>query len=572
MRGIRLAAVLLLLQLVQLHGAGSVTLSTHNVSFQAVQNGLMTFTTARVTVNPPGSSWSIVAGPGPAGMLDAARHGDTLELTLPTWWVPSQKPGVYRQAITVQPGEGGSAAAQQVQVSVTIAASSPDPKVSYPAGPQGCSAAPGLLSVPICTVPGERPPGDFLPPKPGSTYTDPNFGGKVTILTGPETLHGYSSPSAISPRSRYVAVFDTSGSRIVDLKKGSVVYPDTGAPPEGVIWDGRDENIMYSLGAPGRVTQIVKYDLKAHLVSVLADFSSKFKSISAGGTGEGSKDNWLPFFAPSEEQVCAYSIEGGKVYCADLKAIPGGPYKVDFPTMARGVDHTSGKRYLVVVGSPAMLLFSVDEKAGVLRLEMRGPERISFFAPAGNGDGVCDPGEACVGGSHSDLFEDSAGDQYMMVVQEFQSPCEVGLVSYRLNAGAKMGIPVELGGGMRLIMGLYRCGGKDAWVDLHIGCARSSPYCVVSTTYGGFQGTRAPDDKTPFVRTPFISEVFVVRDNGAEVRRLAENRSVQFTNELANGYWSTPRACISPDGAYVVYDSNFGFPNQRRVVQVATGF
>jgi hypothetical protein len=69
-----------------------------------------------------------------------------------------------------------------------------------------------------------------------------------------------------------------------------------------------------------------------------------------------------------------------------------------------------------------------------------------------------------------------------------------------------------------------------------------------------------------------LSEVFVVRDNGVEVRRLAENRSIQFTNELDGAYWSSPRAAISGDGAYVIFDSNFGFPNQRRVVQLATGF
>jgi hypothetical protein len=94
----------------------------------------------------------------------------------------------------------------------------------------------------------------------------------------------------------------------------------------------------------------------------------------------------------------------------------------------------------------------------------------------------------------------------------------------------------------------------------------------VSTTYEGFNQTRDPGDTSPVKRSPFMSEVFVVRDNGAESRRLAEDRSIGFRNELANGYWSTPRACISGDGAYVVFDSNFGVPNQRRVVQVVTGF
>ncbi|HJT86649.1 MAG TPA: hypothetical protein VJ732_02310, partial [Bryobacteraceae bacterium] len=100
----------------------------------------------------------------------------------------------------------------------------------------------------------------------------------------------------------------------------------------------------------------------------------------------------------------------------------------------------------------------------------------------------------------------------------------------------------------------------------------ASPYCVVSTTYGGFKATRQPNDTSPARRGPYLSEIFVVRDNGAEVRRLAEHRSVPYSNEEANGYWSNPRACISPDGAYVVADSNFGFPNAQRVIRIDTGF
>lgn len=555
--------------------AGALSVSTHSVSFSAVTSGLIPLTTAKVTVGPPGSSWTFVAGSGPANMLSVEKAGDVLAVTVAIWWVPSQQPGKYKQSITVYATGENPATGQAIQVSVNVAAASPPPKFSYLAGPNGCSAVKGLLDRPLCIVPGEKPPGNFAPPAPGQSYVDANFGATVSVLTGPETFHGYSSPSAISPGNRYVLVLDIHDSHILDLKTGAVVVKDPGVPREGAIWDSHNDSVMYSLGGKGHDAAVMKYDIQAHATTVLADFSQapyNFTSITSGGTGEGSKDNWLPFSASPQQQVCAYSVDDNKAYCADLKTIPGGPYTVDFPTMARGVDHTSGKRYLVVVGSPTMLVFSVNKSAGRLDLETRGPESISYFSPAGNGDGICDLGEACVGGSHSDLFEDSAGDQYMLIGKEFQSPCEAALVSYRLDAGPRMGLPVELGGGMRRIMGLYRCGGQDAWVDLHIGCARLSPYCVVSTTYEGFNQTRDPGDTSPVKRSPFMSEVFVVRDNGAEIRRLAEDRSIGFRNELANGYWSTPRACISGDGAYVVFDSNFGVPNQRRVVQVVTGF
>jgi uncharacterized protein (TIGR03437 family) len=566
---------LLILDSVPLPAADPLTVSTHDITFQAVVNGLMPIVTTKVTVSPPGGAWNFVAGAGPANMLSVSKTGDVLAVTIPAWWVPLQKPGKYKQPITIYATGSDPATGQVIQVTVDIVAASPDPKFSYLNGPNGCSAVPGLLDRPLCIVPGEKPGGNFTPPAAGASYLDPNFGGRVSVLTGPETFHGYSSPSAISPGNKYVLVFDASGSHILDLKTGAVVIKDPGVPNEGAIWDGRSDSVMYSLGGSGRPSSIMKYDLQTRKTTVLADFSKapyNFKAITSGGTGEGSKDNWLPFSAPAEQQVCAYSVDDNKAYCADLKSVSGGPYTIDFPTMARGVDHATGKRFLVTVGSPSMLVFTVNKNSGRLDLETRGPERISFFTPPGNGNGICDPGEACVGGSHSDLFEDSAGDQYMLIGQELQSPCEASLVSFRLNAGTRMGLPVELGGGMRRIMGMFRCGGQDPWVDLHIGCARFSPHCVVSTTYGGFNQTRDPNNTSAIVRSPFLSEVFVVRDNGAEIRRLAQDRSVQFKNELSGGYWSTPRACISGDGAYVVFDSNFGSSNQRRVVQVATGF
>jgi hypothetical protein len=177
-----------------------------------------------------------------------------------------------------------------------------------------------------------------------------------------------------------------------------------------------------------------------------------------------------------------------------------------------------------------------------------------------------------VTGSHSDLFEDSRGNQLMMLAEEYQNPCEFDLVSYQLNKGARMAVPVEMGGGMRRIMTLFRCGGEDVWADYHIGCARATPYCVVSTTYGGFQSARQPDDNSPMRSAAHLAEIFVVRDNGAEVRRLARHRSVSFATEDSRGYWSTPRACIAPDGSYVVADSNFGTPQAQRVIRVDTGF
>ena len=170
-------------------------------------------------------------------------------------------------------------------------------------------------------------------------------------------------------------------------------------------------------------------------------------------------------------------------------------------------------------------------------------------------------------------MEDSAGNQLLVLALEEQTPCGLSLYTIQLNKGRRMGLPVELDGGLKRVFPLFRCGGEDTWADLHIGCAKAAPYCVVSTTSEPYGKARDPKDRTPLKRGAHVGEIMVMRDNGAEVRRLARHRSLAFSSDAAGGYWSTPRAAISPDGAYVVADSNFGVPADRqRVLVIETGF
>ncbi len=547
-----------------------------SLRFEAVTSGFILRETQSLAIQASGP-WNIRMGTGPGDMLSLSKAkgagNDVVAVGVQGWWLVRQKAGTYEQTLSVYPEGGDPSKGTTVHVTLRIAQAVPNPAVTYPDGPHGCTAVPELPDPATCVVPNERPPGRFQPPEVGTSYVDPNFGARVTVLTGPGALHGYSSPSAITARNRMVLVGKSGENQMVDLNTGSVLVRNVKAPLEGTILDAQDDAVAYAVGPAENHAAILRYDLATGKKTVLADFSKapyRFSSITVGGTGEGSKDNWLPLSAPEQQQLCAYSVAARKAYCADLKSVPGGPFKVDFPTMSKGVDKTSGKRYVVAVANPAMLTFSVNEAAGSLELETVGPEQVGYGK--GNANGICEAGERCIGGGHSDLFEDPRGNQLMMLGLEFTSPCEYDLVTLQLNQGVRMGLPVELGGGLRRVMTLFRCGGQDVWADLHIGCARSSPYCVVATTYGGFESARRPDDESPMRRTPHLSEIFVVRDNGAEIRRLAQHRSVQFTNEDSHGYWSTPRACLSADGAYVVADSNFGVPNAHRVIQIETGF
>jgi uncharacterized protein (TIGR03437 family) len=455
-------------------------------------------------------------------------------------------------------------------VNVSVAAAEPRPRYTYLKGPNGCTRSPGYEDDAVCVVPDEKPPGTFKPPKRGGAYIDPNFGALVRVISEPPTNHAYSTPNPLNANNKYALIGHAGFWAIVSPTNGKVLK-DTVPAVEAAMWDAKDPEVFYNI----RGSRVEKYDVKRDRTSVVVDYSSttpRLASITNGSTGDSSKDNWISFYAPGEKQVCALDLQNVKTYCASYDNVsdkfqlaPAG-----FMTLtAKGIDSETGKRYIILTAHPTMAVFSVNMAAGKLDLEFLAPENITG---SGNGDGVCDPNERCIKGDHADTFEDSKGIQYVTQSMETTTPCSTSIYSFRLNRGMRMLQPVEIGGGAKRLFTLQNCGGVDPWTDWHMGCAKQSPYCVVSTSYGPYRFTRKPDDSSPIKRTAHLSEVVVIKDNGAEIRRLVQHRSVAFSNEEANGYWSTARASISNDGSLVVFDSNFGEPNRQRVVIAETGF
>lgn len=563
--GVATGSVLALLVPMWSASAG-VAVSRNRVDFEVVEGGWRRAPeTIRIDTT---EAWTATVPSSPSMLSIDPKEGagaGSVTVQLVSWWVARQKPGTYTQAITVS----GNSGSTQVQVTLKVVPQLPPPAFSYPfaSGANACRMTAGLPDPAVCDVPGEKPPGDFSPPPQGGSYVDPNFGALVRIVSGPRSIHGYASPSAISAANKYILVLGEGEVRVMDLRKGTVQARPK-IPFEGTMWDATNPALLYYCSG----ARMIRYNVETGKSAAIADYSGpphRFTKITSGATGDTSKDNWASFFAPTERSVCAVHLESGKTYCASYANIRGGPYVPDYSTISKGVDSQSGKRYVLLMASPATLIFTVNEAGGNLELDYWGAERPTS---QGNLDGNCDPGEVCFGTQHADTFEDSDGIQYLATADELFNPCGFYLVTYRLNAKSHPGERVELGGGMRVVMQLYRCGGTDNWADLHIGCAKSSPYCVVSTTYGRFNYRRPAGDANPIKRTPHLSEVLVMRGNGIEIRRLAEHRSVPLDSEPDRSYWTTPRACLSPDGAYVAADSNFGEPNAQRVILIETGF
>lgn len=446
-------------------------------------------------------------------------------------------------------------------------ASAQMPLVSYPGGlPVDCNATTGFTVEALCTVPGEIPIGSYPVPSAGTVWQDPNFGGTLRLLSDTTSYHSYSTISPFSSSGKHVAVKLASGTAIVEYETGKVLY--TGRPGNitaaGIYWDASSDDIYYYVNG----ARVMRYTLSTGKNEVLVDYALThgFTQVTNGGTGDVTGDNWLAFTAPAQGQVCALDIANVKTYCASYAA-PHPDNRVgweflDYTMMSKGVDSSTGKRYVLLVAKPALGVFSVDFQTGTLQFEYRGPEM------RGNGNGICEPGETCLGTTHADTFADADGKQYLVRGADISSPCSRVIAAHDLSTGILLDRAASQGGGRYDLMRLNVCGDVSLWVSLHVGCAKNAAACVVSTDYPG-AARNAADLTTPLRRGPFSSEVFAIRGRGLEVRRLAQTRSVKFTSD---SYWSYPRAAMSADGAHVLFASNFGKPGQQRSVVTDTGF
>jgi len=356
---------------------------------------------------------------------------------------------------------------------------------------------------------------------------------------------------------------DTFRSTMLNVPNGTLAYDNVPFSSPIHVWDANDDDLYYRVVG----VQIVKHRLSTNTDAVVANYANRFTSITAGGSSDNSKDNWLSFWAPAQHNICAVDLNTGNTYCADyLASNPNnrvGWSFIDYSLISKGVDSASGKRYVFLMAAPALGAWSVNLSTGKLDFEYRGPENLDISR--GNRDGICDPGESCLNAPHADVMEDTDGKQYMVTTKGNENPCELDLVTYALSTGRFIMKDEAAGGGRRRVVNLANCGTN--WPDFHVGCAKSAPYCVLST----YSDTlRTPGDLyTPLANDPHRNQIMVMRGNGQEVRVLATTRSVLFTDD---SYYPQSRAALSNDGSWVIFDSDFGVHNGERVNIMATGF
>ena len=110
--------------------------------------------------------------------------------------------------------------------------------ISFISGPSFCATAPGYITYPFCTVPGEIPLGSFNVPGVGGSFVDPNFGGTIRIMTGSPYIHPYSLPSPVSAHNKYIHILqrDTFRSTMLDLTTGAIAYDGVPFAGSAHVW------------------------------------------------------------------------------------------------------------------------------------------------------------------------------------------------------------------------------------------------------------------------------------------------------------------------------------------------
>lgn len=423
-------------------------------------------------------------------------------------------------------------------------------------------------------------------------YVDPNLGHKLWVSADIGYVNTYSTPSPLSATGKYVALGYEGYTNIADTKTGEWVRQRAGASQDwGFWWHSTDDETYFTVNG-ATVRQI---SLKSRSRRTVLDMrASGAKTIWAGGTGDLSRDHWLAFstIGPPDirkdqalaerVQWCAAPLDGsGKVYCTQPKKDLGlAPVGLDFFLIAKGIDSSSGKRYVVV--EPWGLVLSVDEPGGKLKREYRAPEHpdsVIWQRGRSNGNGVCEGAESCLGGDwdHADTVEFPDGTQWLFASYSRERnvfPDGQGMGTAYIFFPLAVDDPQKLatlekdGGAARFAMRAAWWGGRSGAGATHYSCARNEPVCAVAPA------TRIPksvSDKCSPGKpcgdqpvAPFAGEVIAIKalpNSKLEVHRLAKHRSLVYEKYNINDYYSLVRGGLSGDGSLFSGATNFGlFP------------
>jgi hypothetical protein len=413
----------------------------------------------------------------------------------------------------------------------------------------------------VCIPPNLKPTGSFKATG-CQWFRDPHTGTPMKMITtATARVTSYTTQTAFSKDNTYVMSFASTlgGSGwIYNLDDCSLVR-QTAADIGKIVWSSLDDDVLYYHEGSSIKKQIVS----TGVTSTVATFDGtggkpNIATISWGGTGEPSKDDWMAFTdAATEEQLCTINLSSptswGCINAATVVETANPSISdwniADFPFMSKGVDSVSGKRYIWIQGGYGTL-FEFTDAAPTPVLTVLTEWNLWT---GGDNDGVFDSGERTFDSHHVAIGETADGKQFLMsyeLTTDLNSYVSIALFHYGTLAFEEQADS----GGLREMTFFH-----DYDLASVLGCARNSPWCVFSGnpaayTYGGTT-TTIDSSQRVMMLVYNAGEKFIFGGS------LLNNVFTDVTDCPFGGacwLYQLPYATLSQDGRYLAWGTNLG--------------
>ncbi len=378
------------------------------------------------------------------------------------------------------------------------------------------AGGPGLLDKNQVLIPASYTA--FPPPPVGGKYVDSVFGTTVTRLSdGWQTFkdgvhHEYATMSPFNLDNTMIFLQgDNTGFFIVD-RTGKIITRMEFSNSAEPRWShtARDEFYYHE------ENRLMKYNVTARRATTLVTFNQYERITFGGGECDVSEDGDHLVVAGDMRHVGLFQLSTGK--------------------MKRVIDLTALKPWAeayITANNNIAVRFDEDGEGKYQGLSLFD-SNMNFIR------------KVLPFGAHSDQTRDVNGDEVIVMgaYRDLKPPpgCENnGVMKVRLSDSKKTCIlPMDWGQELHVSA---NTNGKHRWV-------------LVSGT--DVKGTAdLPNKMQPDWQKkwrPRVNELILVKTDGSERRRIVHHRG-----RVSDFYWWQPRATLSKDGKFAIFDSNFGF-------------
>jgi uncharacterized protein (TIGR03437 family) len=363
----------------------------------------------------------------------------------------------------------------------------------------------------------------WTPPALGATFSDGAYGTTIRRISNGLSQfnegvhHEYETISPFNRNNTRLLLLREGGSFFVADLNGNIVISETelalGKQPEP-RWSTTDANVFFY----HQDNNLFRYDLATKQRTTLRTFT-QYDSIAFGyNNGELSDDG---------DNLLILGRKGSQAFL--------GVYRISNNTLGTTLETTN-------LGSFVLTDLTSSNNV-VVRWAAQGEGRYKGFELFDRN--MIFLRQLYRYNARGDVGRDINGDEILLVTADNDlqpaAGCENnGVQKVRLSDGQKTClVPLFFG----------------ADVGISVNNSGGHPWALITTT--DTNGTANPNDTLPSDWQsrwkPRNNELLLVKLDGSERRRLAHHRS------RVNGeYWWQPRASLSRDGRYALFDSNFG--------------